>query len=106
MKKSFFTLNSLISVVDLDNKIEKSLKTRNVFHSQFQLDTESYRDNNNYNRNISGTNSYNRFNPFKQEEEFTGLDFTSGPLWNGASFDFLKNVSKDGGKTFKEENHH
>ena len=83
MESSIFTLSSLISVVDLNNKIGKSLIMRNVFHSQFALDTKKYRDNNNFIRNITGKNSYNSFNPFEEEEKFTGLDFTQGFLWNG-----------------------
>ena len=33
LDQSLFSLSSLISIVDLGNKIEKSLSTRNVFHS-------------------------------------------------------------------------
>ena len=65
-----------MSIVDLSNKEQKSLKTRNKFHSQFTLNTNEYRDNNNFIRIIEGSNRYNRFNPFETEEEIHGHDYT------------------------------
>ena len=47
--------------------------------------------------NLTGSNSYNRFNPFEQEEEFNGIGFTKESQWIGNSVIREFNFSLDGG---------
>ena len=41
---------------------------------QFHLDPNKYIDSNFYLKFLQGSNRYNRFNPFEQEEKFTGVE--------------------------------
>ena len=74
--------------------------TRDMFHSQVQLSTKKYIDNNNFIRVNKGTNKYDRFNTFVPEEEFQGYDFVKGPPWTGSNYLEYANRSMDGGKTY------
>ena len=48
LDQTYITVNTLVKVVDLSNEVGNSLSTRDVFHSQVQLDNKKYFDNNNF----------------------------------------------------------
>ena len=79
------------------------LKTQFLFHSQFLLDYEKYRDNNNFIRHNSLKFTTNRWSLAPQEFDQEFLDYTAFPTWVGDNFRWPLNTSRDGGKTWTVE---
>ena len=81
------------------------LEMQQLFHSQFQLSLDKYRDNNNFIRHNSLKFNIDRWSLSPQEYVQEFLDYVAFPPWIGPSYYWTIRVSRDGGKTDKEEQH-
>ena len=78
--------------------------TQESFHSQFQLNLDQYRDNNNFIRMNKMTTNDNRLTVWKPSKVQYFLDYTMGPIWIGQSmYNSTNTISWDGGETYNEE---
>ena len=80
----------------------KPYKAQDNFHSQFQVNLNSYIDNNNFFRINEVKDKYNRWNPF-QMLEYRYIDIISNPRWTGLQAIVEFNISRDNGKTYAVE---
>lgn len=72
-------------------------KTINTFHSQFVLDYDLYKDNNNY---VKFNRAYTTEtkNPITAEiVEYSFLNHYAKPDWTGNRFKWTENITDDGG---------
>lgn len=83
LKQFHVTLSTIIDRIEYseDHLVKSSLKDMPVktllkFHSQFQLSTTKYRDNNNFLQINKGEHNEHRYNPFVPDSPFIFLDYT------------------------------
>jgi hypothetical protein len=75
----------------------------NKFHSQFTLDSKSYRDNNNFIILNKATTTDTR-NPLKSvNKNYYFVNSKLGPVWNSRIWVKPENLTIDGGKTFFQD---
>ena len=80
------------------------LQTQMIFHSQFVLEYDKYRDNNNYVRPNSLQFTINRWSLDPEEFQDSFLDSVASPPWVADDpYIWRLNVTRDGGSTFKFE---
>lgn len=84
--------------------VTNMLKSQMTFHSQFTLNFDQYRDNNNFIRFNSLKFTTNRWTLAPQEITQYFLDYTAYPNWIGDKFPWVLNSTRDGGLTWKVEN--
>lgn len=83
----------------------KLLEPQQLFHSQFALNVDKYRDNNNFIRLNTLKFNIDRWSLSPQEYVQEFLDYVAFPPWIGTSSPWTMLVSRDGGKTEKIEKH-
>ena len=84
--------------------MQNPIKTVRILQSQFMLKFTEYRDQNLYIRINDVETNDNRQSLFEISDKYRYIDFTAGPGWIGPSEIWVRNVSRDDGKTFKPEN--
>ena len=100
---TFYTLQERVNFVD-ENYNKYPLVTQNSFHSQFVLNLDQYRDNNNFVRINEVETNDNRLNIFANPKDYSFMDFTVNPTWIGFSEAWpVDNVTRDGGVSWKEK---
>ena len=72
------------------------------FHSQFQLQTDKYRDSNNFLMKNRVVTRDDRWLPYIQDE-YTFLKIEKGQPWISSSYFRTHNTSYDGGHTYELE---
>jgi hypothetical protein len=82
------------------------MKTQLIFHSQFLLSYDQYRDNNNFVRHNALKYTINRWSLAPEEYNNEYLDFEPFPNWIGDTFHWPLNSTRDGGLTWKMEEFH
>ena len=78
-------------------------KTQMLFHSQFVLSIDRYRDNNNFIRhnNLQYTNDRWSLAPYSYHAEY--LDFEEYPVFESGNMVYSRNTTRDGGLTWSNE---
>ena len=100
---TFYTVDVNIEFGNLNTPIDKSpLRIADAFNSQFQLNLEEYRDNNNFLQFNDVTTQVSRWNPYG-EEVYKFFKVIAGPVWISTSYTSEQYVSTDGGKTYDNE---
>jgi hypothetical protein len=103
--KFHFTLYTLVGRAEHHKDPNReSVTTKSIFHSQFMLNLDQYRDNNNFMRINTVEVQKNRWlGTFLAARVYKFLDYTINPVWIGFSNDWTQFVSRNG-IDFKPEN--
>ena len=83
--------------------MRKAILCQDLYHSQFQLSTKDYLDNNNFIRINHVKVQDQRYKIWEGHKKLYFIDYLQKPLWKGKSFFYEENGSWDGGKNFKNE---
>ena len=87
LKQFYFTyyiVQQRVEFVD-DNLNQNPLITQNLFHSQFVLNLDRYRDNNNFLRVNNVETNDHRWNFVARENEYEFVDYVMNPIWESSS---------------------
>ena len=93
------TYYNVIGIIELQNPNDPSgnpVRTIDQFHSQFQLQKNKYRDNNNFLRYNQVKTRDNRFNFLGAPNIYKFVDYIRGEHWIGGKFIDKRNVTFDG----------
>ena len=87
LKQFYFTYQIVQQRVEFvnDNLEMNPLITQNIFHSQFVLNLDRYRDNNNFLRINEVETNDARLNIFKEASMFQFVDYVLNPIWESSS---------------------
>lgn len=100
LDKLFFTIYVVEDNVQFGDIGKNPFMTVNKFHSQFALNIEEYRDNNNFIKVNKATSSDTR-NPLKSKnKDYYFLNSVLGPVWVSKTWKKTENITEDGGKTY------
>lgn len=98
---TFYTVHERVEFKD-DNLMKNPMSSKSNFHSQFMLDLDKYRDNNNFIRINDVTTNDNRYS-FNSlgEMQYRHIDLIINQPWEGPSEVWTINATRDHGKTYK-----
>lgn len=100
LERLYFTFYIIEDNIQFGEMGQKPFLTVNKFHSQFQLDSSKYRDNNNFIKINKATTTESR-NPLNsQPKDYYFVNSIINPVWISTTWKKPENITEDGGKTF------
>ena len=76
-----YTIGGKAQLIDLSGTSQKPVSIMDTFHSQFALDTNVYRDNNNFVKHNTVKINDNRVFFFLPPQKYEFLDVVMGPVF-------------------------
>ena len=96
-----FILSDDVELGNNENFGSSPIISKDVFHSQFKLNLETYRDNNNFLVHNHISTSDARYDPTETTKTFEFLEMTMSPVWTGPAMINKYYMSNDLGVTYQ-----